>query len=211
MRRITLACLALFLFALPAQAVFFDKEKSGQLDGDPDIERAYTVEVGNDRTALKIADPCRSGKAYSRRVTGVEDSLARLELHSADTRPGKEVFVDLRSGAAGRSGEASVIAWRHPEGEVCGVPRRLFHFDSEHVRRPPPVEGAYLANFGVRVKNASDAHAGKEVVVDEAWARSTEGACCPTILRRVWYGYVSGRRDRYAVYDFKTHFRTPEN
>jgi hypothetical protein len=205
-----LASLTLILFAVPAEAVFFDREKRGNLDGDPAIERAFTVEVGNDRTALKIADPCPSGEAYSRRVTGVEDSLARLKLHSADTRPGKEVFVDLRSGAAGRAGEARVIAWRHPEGEVCGVPRRLFYFDSEVRHRPPPVKGAYLANFGVRVKDASASHPGKEVVVDEFWARSTDGACCPTIARRVWYRYASGR-DRYVVYDFKTYLRTPED
>jgi hypothetical protein len=90
------------------------------------------------------------------------------------------------------------------------VPRRLFYFDSEVRHRPPPESGAYLANFGVRVRNASDAHAGKEVVVDEYWARSDEGACCPGILRRVWYSY-SASRDRYVVYKFKTYLRTPED
>lgn len=210
MRRLTLVLLTLFLFAMPAEAVFFDREKRGNLDGDAARERAFTVEVGNDRTAVNIADPCRQGEAYTRRVTGVEDSLARLQLHKADTRRGKEVFVDLRSGAAGRAGEARLIAWRHPEGEVCGVPRRLFYFDSEVRHRPTPVNGAYLANFGVRVTNASKAHAGKEIVVDEFWARSTDGACCPTIARRVWYRYASGR-DRYVVYAFKTFLRTPED
>lgn len=208
MRRLTLISLTLFLFAIPAQAVYEPRSKRGNLDGDSALERARTVKVtqrGFDRTALNIDDPCPSGEAYSKRVSGVEDSLGRLQLKAADTHTGKEVFVDLRSGAAGRAGEARVIAWRHPEGEVCGVPRKLFHFDSAHPGKRP-VAGSYLANFGVRVKNASPSRPGLEVVVDQYWARSDEGACCPSIHRRVRHSY-SASRDRYVVYDFKTTIR----
>lgn len=210
MDRLLLASLTLLLAAVPAQAVFEEHSRTGNLDGDRARETARTENVtqrGFDRTALRIADPCPSGEPYSRRVTGVEDSLARLQLRRADTHPGREVFVDLRSGAAGRAGEARVVAWRHPEGEVCGVPRKLFHFDSEHPGRRPE-RGSYLANFGVVVRNASAAHPGLEVVVDQFWARSGEGACCPTIHRRMWHRY-SESRDRYVVYKFRTTLRQP--
>jgi len=208
MRRVATAVLTLLLFAVPAEAVFERHSRTGNLDGDPVRETARTVKVtqrGFDRTAVSIHDPCPSGRPYSRRVTGVEDSLARLKLKRADTRAGREVFVELRSGAAGRSGEARVVAWRHPEGETCGVPRRLFKFESEHAG-PEPVPGSYLANFGTRVRNASERYAGREVVLDQFWARPGEGACCPTIHRRIWHRY-SRSRDRYVVYRFRTTFR----
>lgn len=210
MKKLTAALVLLALAAVPAAAEYERVVRAGNLDDDVASEQVRTFAVreqGFNRTAVKVVDPCPGGEPYSRRISGTEDSLGRLQLVNADTRTGREVFVDLRSGAAGRSGEARVIAWRRSPGKACGEPRKLFTYDTER-RHERPRGASYLANFGATVQNASDAYRGREVVLSEAWARPGEGACCATIRHTRYFRY-SVSADRYRLYRTRTSYLPP--
>src|SRR4051812_16901843 len=98
------------------------------LDGDPGKEKveAYRVDLAGvedrfDQTAIRVSDTC-AGKIVTRRVAGPQDTLGTLRLKPLDPRRGREIFVDMRSGASGRLGEARVVAWRKAGGCRSAVP-----------------------------------------------------------------------------------------
>ena len=189
------ALLALLLaVAAPAAASAFYEPVSerGDLDGDGVAEEVRTVEAGDDRTAVNVTDSC----GLDRRIAGVQDSLAFLKLLQADGLPGREVFIDLRSGATARVGEARVVALRDPDGDGCGTPRQLWTY-KRPTRRPGGA--AFFASFGAVVRDFDRRRAGREIRLDEHFARRGEAPCCPSIRKRSWYRFDSSR-DRYVRY-----------
>jgi hypothetical protein len=211
--RTSAAALSGICAAAAAAVAFYEPaEVSGDLDGDPGAETARTVryedpdEPAFERTTVNVSDTCASGPV-DRRVAGPQDSLARLKLVRADTRPGKDVYVELRSGVTGRSGEARLVAWRPTGAEPCVEPRHLFRYDAERPTRRP--QGAsYLANFAVVLRDLRRSFEGREVRLHESFARRGEGACCPSIEKRSYYRY-SRTDDRYRRYATKVIRRRP--
>jgi hypothetical protein len=190
--------------AASALAAFEPSQVSGDLDGDPGVEKAHTVSVSNPdepdspQTAVYVSDSCSPSDFFDTRITRTQDSLGFLKLVHADTRPGSEVYVDLRSGATGRSGEARVVAWRPAGGKVCRVPRQLFRYASDRPTHLP--HGArYLASFSVEVKSLTRRFKGREVRLNEGFARRGEALCCPSIFKRTSYRYDADS-DRYRLY-----------
>jgi hypothetical protein len=206
MRAAALTIVLLALAATAASAAFEAFSVKGDLDGDGSREEARTVRVPNPTdpnddllagTEVNIRDSCASGR-IDRKVAGPQDSLALLKLYEADTRRGREVFVDLRSGASGRSGEAHLVAWRPSGGKGCGAPRDLFAYDS--TRPSPRPNGAVSFNgFAVRVRQLERRFPGREIKLDQTYLRRGDAGCCPSLVRHTWLRY-DGRRDKYVRY-----------
>ena len=190
------------LVLLPASAgAYIRVSLSGDMDGDPRRERVRTVAVTDpefpdyERTEVRISDECE-GRRVDLKVAGPQDNPGRLRLVEADTRPGKEAFIDLRSGASGRVGEARVVAWRAADGAACPSPRQLFRY-TRPTRRPRGASG--YASFGAAVREVSRRSAGREVVLDEFFTAGRDPSCCPSFRKRTLHRYDSAR-DRYVRY-----------
>ncbi|MGH8572647.1 MAG: hypothetical protein ACREX8_08735, partial [Gammaproteobacteria bacterium] len=128
--------LLLFLAAAPAGAFVKPVTLMGDLDGDAEREKVEAVRVDVegvedrfDQTAIHVSDTC-GGQIVSRKVAGPQDNLVTLRLKYLDTRACREIFLDMRSGASGRLGEARVVAWR-AGGTPCRRPRSLFAYVSD--------------------------------------------------------------------------------
>src|SRR3954449_4388263 len=119
MKRAALTTAILLVFAAPAAGWLGTQRKSADLDGDgsPETVQTKRVHVSGvtdkrfDMTAVVLRDTC-NGTDTRVRIAGPQDNLVLMRLRDADSRPGREVFVDLRSGAASRLGEARVVALR---------------------------------------------------------------------------------------------------
>src|SRR4051812_24477178 len=171
MRLTALLILLALACAVPALGFYEDKSLPGDLDGDAATETVRTVRVQEDpaaapddevdRVQVNVSDSC----AADTKVAGPQDSMAQLRLVPADTLPGSEVLVDLRSGASGRAGEFRLVAWRL-DGAGCGAPRDLFRYFSDRpTRRPKGTVGA--ASFGAKLKEIVKRFPGREIVLIE--------------------------------------------
>jgi hypothetical protein len=187
--------LLLLAFAVPAFGFLGPKTVRGDLDADGKAEtvRAVRVDLPGvkdefDQTAIEVTDDCGT-----KRIAGPQDNLVLLRLKRADTRPGREVFADLRSGAAGRLGEARLVAWRK-----C-APRNLFAYDSDHHTRTPKRGNGDIAAFTVKVRNLTRRYRGLEVSLNERFNRPGEPSCCGSISKTTRWRY-SRKRDRYVRY-----------
>ncbi len=196
----TLACLVV----APAAAFVGPETRRGDLDGDRPLERVEAVRVdlrgvgdAFDRTAIRVTDSCR-GRSVTRRVAGPQDNLATLRLKAVDPRPGKEVLVDLRSGASGRLGEARVVAWRRG-GPSCRRPRSLLAYFSDRPTSSPRGATGEVSFFSVRLRNASRRYPGIEILLSERFLRRGDPPCCGSIVKRTLFRY-SRARDRYLRY-----------
>lgn len=206
MRPPVMLILLALVFAAPAAGFFEDRSLYGDLDGDGTPETVRTVRVladpatgpddEADRVKVNVADTCPNDTT----VTGVEDGVGFMRLVEADTRAGRELSVDLRSGASARAGEYRLMAWRlDPAG--CGTRRDLFRYLSEKpTRRPKGTMGA--VSFGTKVKELERRYRGKELVLIEGWVRRGDSFCCPSVMKRSYYRY-DPVRDRYARYKTK--------
>jgi hypothetical protein len=215
LRRLGLMAALSLLLAAPAAGFVGPEERRGDLDGDGDLEsvRAERVDIPGvedqfDQTAIHVRDNCPDGREVDRRVSGRQDNLALLRLRRADTRPGREVFFDLRSGAAGRGGEARLVAWRARSGYPCRVARRLFRYRNSRPTRRPRRSDGDVATFLIRLRNASRRFRGLEIVLDERFQRPGEPSCCGSI-KKVTYWRYSRRLDRYLRYRTKLRYRKP--
>ena len=215
-RSLRLAVLAAGLAACvagPAAAVYEPLSLSRDLDGDGDTDTVRTVDASGDGplTAVNISDECGDGSTTDVRVTGAQDSLARLKLYPADTRPGREVFVDLRSGAAGRVGEARLVGWRPPSGaSTCPRPRTLFRYRSTNPSSPP--RGASEnSSFAAAVRNVERRFAGREVILDEFYVtEEIPAGCCPSFRKRRFFRYSSSS-DKYVRYRTQVTRLSPQS
>ena len=176
----------------------------GDLDADGKTEtvRAVRVDLPGvkdefDQTAIEVTDDCGT-----KRIAGPQDNLVLLRLKRADTRPGREVFADLRSGAAGRLGEARLVAWRK-----C-APRNLFAYDSDHHTRTPKRGNGDISAFLVKVRNLTRRYRGLEVSLNERFNRPGEPSCCGSISKTTRWRY-SRKRDRYVRYRTKIRYHKP--
>lgn len=201
LRLVLVAATIAMAAATSAPAFFEPVERRGDLDGDAGIERAFTAPRpvrGEEWTEVRVSDDCPAATATNRRISGVEESLGRLRLVAADTRPGREVFLDLRSGASGRNGETRLVAWRPTAG--CPAPRRLFAYRPERSSRPPRGALRGAANFGAVVRDVERRFAGREVILDELYVtRRVPAGCCPSFRKRRYFRY-DPRSDRYRRY-----------
>ena len=193
----------LLLAAAPAAAFLEPVSLTADLDGDGDREQVEAVRVVLedvedmfDRTAVRIGDTC-AGQVVRRRVAGPQDNLALLRLRPIDPRPGREVFVDLRSGASGRLGEARVVAWRKRGG--CGAARSLFAYGSDRPTSSPPGATDEVSSFALRARALTRRFRGLELVLVEQFLRRGEPGCCGSVRKTTLLRY-SRAKDRYVVY-----------
>jgi hypothetical protein len=209
--RALLAVLAALALAAPAYAIFEPKSLSGQMDADPSPEQVKAVEIPDpsdptnhdaSRVAVDVLDDCPSGPT-DQRIAGPEEALVTLRLVAADTRPGKEAFVDMRSGASGRSGELRLVSLRQaPAGSsVCAVPHDDFRYLSTRPTRHPRGADA-LADFELTIRNYSRRFKGRELRLLEGWATPSDALCCPSFEKTTFYRY-DAKRDRYVRYASK--------
>jgi hypothetical protein len=203
-RRLVLTALLACVLAAPAAAFVEHVTLRGDLDGDRGRETVEAVRVDLegvddpfDRTAIRVSDSCR-GRFVTRRVAGPQDNLATLRLRAADTRPGREILVDLRSGASGRLGEARLVAWRRG-GASCRRPRSLFTYLSDRPTSSPPGATGEVSFFSLRLRNASARYGGVEVVLFERFLKRGDPVCCGSIRKTSLFRY-SRARDRYVRY-----------
>ena len=186
--------------AASALAFYEPFEKGGDLDGDPGVESARTAPVivsGEQWTEVRVSDACPDGTTTDRRISGVEESLGHLRLVEADTVAGREVFVDLRSGASGRAGEFRLVAWR--PAVPCPAPRTLFSYATERSSRPPRGALRGASNFRALVRNVERRFPGREVVLDEFFVGRGGAGCCPSFRKRRYFRF-DRRSDRYKRY-----------
>ena len=161
MRRLVLLLAFALLLAAPAYGFLGPKQVRGDLDADGQLEtvRAVRVDVPDvddqfDQTAIEVSDQCGASGTVTRRIAGPQDNLVLLRLKRADIRPGLEVFADLRSGAAGRLGEARLVAWRSCE------PHQLFGYSSDHHTRTPRGGNGDISAFFVNVRDITKRYRG---------------------------------------------------
>jgi hypothetical protein len=205
LRRLALTIPLMLAFATAAPAFVGPEQRSGDLDGDGDAEtvRAARVDLPRiddqfDQTDIRVSDSC-GGQALDQRVAGPQENLALLKLKAADTRPGLEIFSDLRAGAAGRVGEADLVAWRPAQGFPCRVPRRLFHYESANPTRAPKGASGGVGSFLVSLRDKTRRYRGLELTLDERFLGARDPACCPR-TRKVTRWRYSRARDRYIRY-----------
>jgi hypothetical protein len=216
-RRALVALVSFLVLAAPVTyAAFKNRSVSGNLDSDPDAEQVKAVRVPDPvdptddtlaQTAVDVFDTCPGGQT-DQRIAGPQEFLVTLRLVNADTRPGKEAFVDLRSGASGRQGELRLVALRRaPAGSaVCEAVHDDFRYLSTRPTRHP--RGAPdLTDFELTIKNFSRRFKGMELRLLEGWAKPTDALCCPTFEKRSFYRY-DRKKDRYVRYASKVT-RTP--
>ena len=204
-RRLALTVLFGCIAVTPAAAFVEPVVVRDDLDGDRPLEKVEAVRVdlpdvedAFDRTAVRVTDTCR-GRSFTRRVAGPQDNLAKLRLKPVDPRPGKEIFVDLRSGAAGRLGEARVVAWRSG-GANCRRARSLFSYLSDRPTSPPSGATRDVSFFSVRLRNLTRRHPGTEIVLTESFIRRrVDPPCCGSIRKTTLLRYSRGK-DRYVPY-----------
>lgn len=206
MRRAAFFIGAGLALAAPASAFFEDRSVRGDLDADGAPEQAHTVRVpdpaypGDDtfaRTQVNASDSCAAGTTDVR-IAGPQDSLAFLKLYEADSRPGREVYAELRSGASGRAGEAHLVAWRPDPAGGCGIPRDLFAYRSDRYTRRP--RGTVTAStFSVLVKDIERRFRGKELRLTEGFVTRSDAFCCPSVRKSTYFRYDAAR-DRHVRY-----------
>jgi hypothetical protein len=202
-RRLVLAIVVLCLAAAPAGAFLRPVTLTADLDGDGDDERVEAVRVDLegvddmfDRTAIRVSDSC-AGQTVRRRIAGPQDNVALLRLKPIDSRRGREVFVDMRSGASGRLGEGRVVAWRRRG--PCSGPRALFTYRSDRPTRAPAGARDEISFFGLRVRELARRYRGTELVLREQFLRRGEPGCCGSVRKTTLLRY-SRAKDRYVVY-----------
>ena len=176
---------------------------TADLDGDGGHELVEAVRVDLDgvedrfdRTKILVRDTC-VGRAVSRTIAGPQDNVALLRLKPIDPRPGREVFVDMRSGASGRLGEGRVVAWRR-RGE-CSGPRALFAYRSDRPTRAPARTTGEISYFGLRARELTRRHRGTELILVERFLRRGEPGCCGSVRKTTLLRY-SRAKDRYVSY-----------
>jgi hypothetical protein len=209
LRRPALVLALSLLLAVPAYGFLGPKTVHGDLDADGVSETVQAVRVDVpdvpdqfDQTAIQVSDDCGAQGTVTRRIAGPQDNLVLLRLKRADTRPGREVFADLRSGAAGRLGEARLVAWRN-----C-APRQLFAYRSDHHTRTPRGGNGDISAFFVSVRNIARRYRGLEVALNERFNRPGEPSCCASISKVTYWRY-SRARDRYVRYRTKLRYYKP--
>jgi hypothetical protein len=193
LRRILLIVGLSLSVAAPAAAFLGPQQKSADLDGDGVAEtvRAVRVPVSGvtderfDQTAIEISASCAT-----RRIAGPQENLALMRLRNADARKGREVFVDLRSGAAGRLGEARVVAWRGCK------PRQLFAYKSDNHTRTPRGGNGDIAAFGAGYRTRRGTTV-LDVVLSEDFVRKGDPPTFGGIQKLTLWRY-SAKRDRYV-------------
>ena len=207
MRKVLLT--TLFALALSAPAVGFSGSvtKTGDLDGDSYEEAVYTTQVdlpdvdtAFDPTVIKVYDYCaNTGDVVNERISGRQDGVNFLKLRKIDTRRGREVFFDMRSGAAARQGESRVVAWRKHSGATCRKARDLFKYRSTHPTRRPSGTTGEVSGFSVKVGERARRYRGKEVILSELFLRPGEPECCASV-KKITYWRYSRKRDKYLRY-----------
>ena len=123
-------------------------------------------------------------------------------LRKIDTRRGREVFFDMRSGASARQGEARVVAWRKHSGPTCRKARAIFKYRSTHPTHAPSDTNGEVSSFDVKVRERAHRYRGKEVILSEVFTRSDDPLCCGTV-RKLSYWRYSRARDKYVRYKSK--------
>ena len=207
MRRPLLAITALaFALAGPAAAWVGPEQKRGDLDGDgvPEIVKAQRVGL---QTKVVVEDTCH-GALRQRRIAGPQDNLALLRLKQVDPLPGRQVFVDLRSGAKAVLGEARLVAWRRKGTDACGGPHSLFAYKTDHHTRTPRGGSGDIASFDVRLRELKRAYRGPEIKLEERFYRPGEPAVSPGSIRKLTYWRYSAHFDRYIKYFTRLRYLT---
>jgi hypothetical protein len=192
----------------PAFAFQGPVTKQANLDGDAAEETVRSVRVDIpdvadefDQTEIRVSDTCGSTQV-NRRIAGPQDNLAKLRLRRIDTRRGADVFVDLRSGAAGRLGEARVVAWRRSSGATCRRPRHLFRYKATNPTRRPRGTTGEVSTFSARVVERVARYRAREVVLTEYFLAESDPNCCGSVKKVTYWRYSRGR-DKYVRYATK--------
>ena len=210
-----LAPTALLALALCASAVAFQGTvtKQADLDGDAAKETVRSVQVDLagvadefDQTEMHVNDTCGS-TPVDQRISGQQDNLVTLKLRRIDTRRGREVFFDMRSGASARQGEARVVAWRKHAGTPCRQARSLFRYKSTKPTHAPKGTTGEVSSFEVRVGERSARYHGKEVALAEIFLEPGEPFCCGSVKKVTYWRYGHGR-DQYVRYKTKVKRKT---
>jgi hypothetical protein len=203
-RRLILTALLLCLTAAPAAAFLKPVTLMADLDGDSDLEEveAYRIDVEGaedrfDQTGIRVKDTC-GGQLVSRKIAGPQDNLVFMRLKPLDTRNGSEVFLDMRSGASGRLGEARVVAWRK-DVSGCRRARSLFTYKSDRPTRSPSGATREVSFFNLRAKALSTRFRGTELRLVEQFLKRGEPGCCGSIRKTTLWRY-SRPKDRYVRY-----------
>jgi len=198
MRRLLPLTLVLAV-AAPAVAFQGKETRRGNLDRDRAVEvvRSERVDIKGvanefDRTKITVSDTCR-GRKVRRRIAGPQDNLVFIRLKRADTRPGREVFVDMRSGAASRQGEVRVMAWRRCK------PRGLFVYRTTKPTRAPKGSNGEVGSFTAKLRDVTKRYRGLEVALDERFLDKNDPECCGSFQKVSYWRYDRGR-DRYVAY-----------
>ena len=215
MRKLSLTALLAIGLAAPAFGFSGTVNKRGDLDGDSYRELVYTAQVDLpdvdtefDPTVINVNDRCESGDFVDERISGRQDNVVTLKLRKIDTRKGREVFFDMRSGASARQGEARVVAWRKHSGATCRKARDLFKYRSTHPTHPPRGTNGEVSSFEVKVRERARRFRGKEVVLSEVFTRPGDPLCCGTV-RKLSYWRYSRSRDKYLRYKTKIKRKRP--
>jgi hypothetical protein len=212
LRRPALTAAFTLALAAPALGWLGPTEKHADLDGDGSAETVKAVRVPVpgvtdqhfDQTDVEIDATCQ-GAPVSMRIAGPQENLVLMRLRNADGRKGREVFVDLRSGAAARLGEARVVAWR--KGAPCSTARQLFRYKTDHHTRTPPGVNRDITGFdaGYRRRKGSSA---LDVVLREQFLRKGEPTCCGSIRKTTVWRY-SRALDRYFRHRVRLRYSKP--
>ena len=168
------------------------------LDRDPALERVVVRGRFGVGERVVLEDPCRGETVRHRLAVGGQtvDALRVRELDGATRRP--EIFLDLRSGAAGHLGVIKVVRLG-PSRRPCPTPVELFRYRPDHPPVRPPA-GYSAVNFSARTRDYSRLYPGLEVRLAEGLFGPNDTAlCCPSLARVTKLRY-SRAEGRYVVY-----------
>jgi hypothetical protein len=211
-RKLPLTAVLALVLCAPALGFTSPVTRKGNLDGDAAKETVYSARVDLpgvadefDPAEVRVSDTCGS-TPVDQRIAGPQDNLATLKLRRIDTRAGAEVFLDMRSGASARQGEARVVAWRKHSGAPCRKARNLFRYRSTKPTHRPSGTTGEVSSFEAKVAERARRYRGKEVVLSEVFLKAGEPLCCGSVKKVTYWRYSRGR-DKYVRYRTKVKRR----
>jgi hypothetical protein len=128
----------------------------------------------------------------------MQDFVVRLRVTDVDADAAyKEVFLDARSGASGRSGVSRVV--RMGAGAGCPTAESLFRYPSRAMSGKLPRGAVARSSWDAEVRDYAHRYRGKEVRLLETFVDRNDPFCCPTFLRTTFFR-LARRTDRYVPF-----------
>ena len=195
-----------------------ERARLANVDGGPELERVFTHSYCQaadgslsepkatkcpadafPRHRIELDDAC-AGQPRALALSAVQDFVVRLRATDVDGDSAyKEIFLDARSGATGRSGLSRIVRMQADPGGDCARPRSLFRYPSRATAARLPRGAAARTSWDAEVRDYTRRYRGKEVRLLETFVDRNDPYCCPSFLRTTFFR-LARKADTYVPF-----------